>query len=94
MNRHIIEVPQGQDTIRSVVRIEDDPSAAPGEGVWAFSALGSFLQVVLGAPHMLRHATDCPVEVHITHNGGAWVLETVSYVTREPDAETGTAPPR
>jgi hypothetical protein len=83
MQRHIIEVPQGQDLVRSTVRIEDDPQ--PADGMEGFVALGRIIQDLAFTPQMLRHATDCPAEVHIHHDGTKWVVETVSFLTRAPD---------
>lgn len=90
MQRHIIEVPQGHDVVRSTVRIEDDDRA--GEGMEGFAALASFLQVLVFDPSLLRHATDCPSEVRIHHDGKRWVLEATSFTTRAPDAEDAGRP--
>lgn len=80
MNRTIIEVPQAADRVRSIVRIEDDPSQ--GDGHLGFWALGQLLQNISQQPQLLRHASDCPSEVTIIHDGHRWVIESVSVIER------------
>ena len=84
MKRQILNVPQGQDLIRTTIRIEDDPGA--GEGQEGFRALGMLLQTVAQQPYLLQQLSDCPREVHIRHNDQAWVIEAISYSARPREA--------
>lgn len=83
MNRTILEAQRGADTIRSVVRIEDDPN--PGEGMAGFMALGLLLQRMAEQPHLLRHASDCPRSVSFIYDGHRWVVESETFTARDPN---------
>jgi hypothetical protein len=80
MKRTIIEAPLGQDRFRSVVRLEGD--ACEPDGSSGFLGLGTFLLTLIESPGVIRHATDCPEEISIKHNGTGWVLESISYTAR------------
>ena len=83
MNRTVLESHRGADVVRSVVRIEDDPSTS--EGMQGFMALGILIQKLAEQPYLMRHASDCPTEVHFTHDGVRWVVESVTNTMQAPE---------
>jgi hypothetical protein len=76
MKRTVLEIPRGENTILSTVKITENGAT---QGIEGFAALMDLLGSIVSLPDLLRHGSNCPASINITSGVDGWILESVCH---------------
>lgn len=81
VNRQVVTTNFGEGLLRHTVRIQHG-FESPDEGQESYAALVRFMQDLCYQPEVLRHIGAAPMSVRFFHEGGNWVVESITVSPR------------